>query len=83
MAADTLPAKWFCIGKSGNTIDGRIIEPQWLIDAATLYDPNEYTARINVEHFLSVVPNSDFQAYGDVLSLESVEAADGDFNPKR
>ena len=78
MAADTLPAKWFCIGKSGKTVDGRFIQKQWLIDAAETYDPKEYTARVNLEHFVSMLPNTDFRAYGDVQELKTADAPKGE-----
>ena len=78
MAADTLPAKWFCIGKSGKTVDGRFIQKQWLIDAAETYDPKEYTARVNLEHFISMFPNTDFRVYGDVQELKTADADKGE-----
>ena len=40
--------RWFCIGKSGATVDGRTIESADLIAAAAAYDPELYGARFNL-----------------------------------
>lgn len=42
---------WLTIATAGNTVDGREIKEQWLIDAAETYDPEEYVAFVNVEHY--------------------------------
>lgn len=68
--------KWFCIGQSGKTIDGRNIDPQWLIEAAADYNPAVYGARLNVEHFRTMWPGSDLAGYGDVAALKTEK--DGD-----
>lgn len=67
---------WFCIGQSGKTIDGRHIDPQWLIEAAADYNPAVYGARLNVEHFRTMWPGSDLAGYGDVAALKTEK--DGD-----
>lgn len=41
---------WLCIATSGQAVDGRVIEPQWLIDAAETYTRNTYTAMIWPHH---------------------------------
>ncbi len=41
---------WLSVGTSGPTADGRIIKPEWLEQMAAVYDPEEYTAVINVAH---------------------------------
>lgn len=70
--------KFFRIAKEGATTDGRVIERQWLEEMAASYDPVEvYGARINLEHFKGVIPDSPFKAYGDVQALETREEADG------
>ncbi|MDN4056325.1 GPO family capsid scaffolding protein [Massilia sp. YIM B02763] len=70
--------KFFRIAKEGATTDGRTIEREWLVEMAANYDPvNVYGARINLEHFRGVIPDSPFKAYGDVLALETREEADG------
>lgn len=42
---------WFKVATSGPTIDGRKIEPGWLEDMASTYNPAEYCASIFEEHF--------------------------------
>lgn len=70
--------KFFRIAKEGATTDGRVIERQWLEQMAASYDPvNVYGARVNLEHFKGIIPDSPFKAYGDVLALETREEADG------
>lgn len=70
--------KFFRIAKEGATTDGRTIERVWLEQMAANYDPvNVYGARVNLEHFKGIIPDSPFKAYGDVLSLETREEADG------
>lgn len=46
-----LQTEWKRIGRSGPTIDGRVIEADALIEAAANYDPALYTALIWPEHF--------------------------------
>lgn len=41
---------WLCIATSGQAVDGRTIEAQWLIDAAETYTPKTYTAMIWPHH---------------------------------
>jgi hypothetical protein len=48
---DTFTTDWKKIGQSGPTMDGREIEPQWLLDAAETYDPSTYTAVLWIDHF--------------------------------
>lgn len=50
MSKPTLFTDFVKIAQSGPTIDGRIIEPQWLIDMAESYDKNTYTALLWPEH---------------------------------
>jgi hypothetical protein len=70
--------KFFRIAKEGATTDGRVIERQWLEQMAANYDPvNVYGARVNLEHFKGIIPDSPFKAYGDVLALETRDEADG------
>lgn len=68
--------QWFCIGKSGATVDGRTIESADLIAAAAAYDPELYGARINLEHYRPYSPKNDYSGLGDVLELKA-ETADG------
>ena len=48
---------WKTIGTAGDTIDGREITEQDLIDAAETYDQEEYTAVINSDHLLWLYGN--------------------------
>ncbi|EIU8982117.1 GPO family capsid scaffolding protein [Salmonella enterica] len=41
---------WLCIATSGQAVDGRPIEAQWLIDAAETYSRKTYTAMIWPHH---------------------------------
>lgn len=63
--------KWFRIAVSGQTTDGREIQPEWISQMAEGYDPAKYGARINVEHFRGFMPDGEFGAYGDVLALKA------------
>ena len=64
-----LSTDWLKIGQSGNTTDGRMIDPQWLRDAAETYNPKTYTALIWPDHMR-------YTNYGKVLELR-VEEQDG------
>ncbi|MEM5528058.1 GPO family capsid scaffolding protein [Gammaproteobacteria bacterium AS21] len=68
-----LKSKYFRIAVEGDTTDGREIERKWLEDMATTYNPDKYTALINVEHMRGYGPNSDFGNYGKVLNLKTEE----------
>jgi hypothetical protein len=59
-----LTTEWFCIGRSGPTIDGRIIKPEWLLQAAETYSPKTYTAKIWPDH-------NRYLSYGKVLALRA------------
>ncbi|MBO1110292.1 GPO family capsid scaffolding protein, partial [Plesiomonas shigelloides] len=41
---------WLCVGVSGKTVDGRNIDPQWLVYASETYDRQTYTALIWPRH---------------------------------
>jgi len=77
MAGTTKPRKKFRVAVSGNTVDGREIQPQHLRDAAANYSPEVYGARVNIEHYLSMFPGSDFGAMGDVVALSTEDITDG------
>lgn len=66
-------SKFFRVAVEGATTDGRQIERQWLIDAAETYNPSTYAARVWMEHFRSILPDSPFKAYGDVVALKTEE----------
>lgn len=69
--------KKFRVAVSGNTVDGREISSEHLKAAAKNYDPSVYGARVNVEHYLSPVPSSDFAAMGDVIALSTEDITEG------
>ncbi|MDE8896365.1 GPO family capsid scaffolding protein [Klebsiella pneumoniae] len=77
MAGTAKPRKKFRVAVSGNTVDGREIQPQHLRDAAANYNLNVYAARVNIEHFLSPYPGSDFGAMGDVTALSTEDITEG------
>ena len=77
MAGTAKPRKKFRVAVSGNTVDGREIHPQHLRDAAANYSPEVYGARVNIEHYLSMFPGSDFGAMGDVVALSTEDITDG------
>lgn len=66
-------SKPFAIATEGPTIDGRNISRQWIEQMAGSYDPKVYTAVANLEHFLSMYPDSMFGAYGKVVELSTRE----------
>lgn len=66
-------SKFFRIAVEGDATDGRVIERGWLEDMASTYNPNTYGARIWMEHIRSMLPDSPFRAYGDVLALKTEE----------
>ena len=57
-----LRTDWLCVATEGDTVDGRRLERQWLIDAAETYNPELYAALIWPEH------NRDWGNYGEVLA---------------
>lgn len=77
MAGTTKPRKKFRVAVSGNTVDGREIQPQHLRDAAANYSQEVYAARVNIEHYLSPYPGSDFGAMGDVAALSTEDITEG------
>lgn len=78
MASVAKPArKKFRVAVSGATVDGREIRPEHLRDAAANYSPDVYGARVNVEHYISPFPGSDFGAMGDVTALSAEDISEG------
>lgn len=77
MAGTAKPRKKFRVAVSGNTVDGREIQPQHLHDAAANYNLEVYAARVNIEHILSPYPGSDFGAMGDVVALSAEDITEG------
>lgn len=63
--------KSFIVAVAGDTVDGRVIEPQWLTDIAATYNRATYGARVNKEHIVGLSGTEPFKAYGDVLSCST------------
>jgi hypothetical protein len=70
-------SNFFRVATEGATTDGRQIERIWIEQMAKNFDPKKYGARIWLEHYRGVLPDSSFKAYGDVLAVESREVEDG------
>lgn len=63
-------SKFFRIAVEGDTTDGRVIDGGQLREMADSYNPVTYGARIWMEHYRSLLPDSPFRAYGDVVALK-------------
>ncbi|MBF0169308.1 MAG: GPO family capsid scaffolding protein [Alphaproteobacteria bacterium] len=59
------------IARSGKTTDGRELTQDQIRQMAASYDRKKFGARVNLEHYMSFFPNSDFRAYGDVIALKA------------
>lgn len=66
-------SKFFRIAIEGETTDGRVIQRNWLEQAAKNFNRDKYGARIWLEHLRSLLPDSPFKAYGDVLAVKTEE----------
>lgn len=66
-------SKFFRVAVEGATSDGRTIERSWLEQIAASYSPATYGARVNLEHYKGILPDSPFRAYGDVLAVKTEE----------
>lgn len=78
----TVKTKRFRIGVEGATTDGREIQREWLEQMAASYNPEVYTALINLEHIKSYLPESTFNRYGRVTGLVAEEIQDGPLKGK-
>ena len=75
MADPVLPGKRvvkrFRVAREGQTVDGRSLSQQQIIDMSETYDPVEYSARINCEHMSGYWRDiDDATALGDVIKLD-------------
>jgi hypothetical protein len=78
-------SKFFRVAVEGATVDGREIKREWLTQMAKHYNPELYSARLNVEHIKGYAPmsqNYPFGAYGDVIALKAAEIEDGPLKGK-
>lgn len=62
-------SQFISIITEGDTTDGREVTAQMIEEAAATYNPDTYTARINLEHFRSTYPDSAFKMYGSVKAV--------------
>lgn len=65
--------KFFRVALEGATTDGRTIDRAWIEQMAANFDPLKYGARVWMEHIRGTLPDSPFQAYGDVTALKAEE----------
>ena len=70
-------SKKFRIATQGTTVDGRVIQREWIAQMADSYDPAKYRATINLEHIRGVVPDGPFRNYGFVDALSKEQNAEG------
>lgn len=68
-------SKPFVIATEGQTIDGRNISRDWINQMAASYNQKVYSAVANLEHYLSLSPDSQFSAQGMVVSLSTQEVS--------
>lgn len=63
--------KRFRVAREGQTVDGRSLSQQQIIDMSETYDPVEYTARINCEHMSDYWRDiSASTALGDIIKVD-------------
>jgi len=70
-------SKLFRVATEGATTDGRVIQKEWIQQMAKNFDPKKYGARVWMEHYRGIAPDSLFKAYGDVTSVEARTMEDG------
>lgn len=63
--------RFFRVAVEGATTDGREIQRQWLLDAEETYDPQTYTALVNMEHVRGLAAEGSFGNYGKVTALRT------------
>ncbi|WGE29427.1 GPO family capsid scaffolding protein [Edwardsiella tarda] len=64
---------WVTICRAGPSLDGRKINPQWLRDAAEVYNPQEFTAMMWPFHVTSPMYRWNGTNFGRVSALRTVE----------
>lgn len=65
------------VATEGATADGRTISATHLEQMAKNYNPSTYSARIWLEHIRGLLPDSAFNALGEVLALKTQKNQDG------
>lgn len=66
-----LKTDWLCVATEGDTVDGREIKRQWIIDMGETYNYNHYVALIWPEH------EDDCGNFGEVLEATWHDGDDG------
>ena len=61
------------VAVEGDTIDGRQIDRQHLLDMAETYDADLFTAVINTEHIRGATGDKPFQSLGHVIAVKTQE----------
>lgn len=72
-AAKKFRSNWFRVAVEGATTDKRKIERSWLEQAAKNFNQSTYGARVWLEHYRSLLPDSPFKAYGDITAVKTEE----------
>jgi len=68
-----LVSKFFRVAQEGATTDGREISREHIQQMAANYDPKKYGARVWLEHLRGLLPDSAFNALGDVIAVKAEE----------
>ncbi|WP_439587637.1 GPO family capsid scaffolding protein [Hydrogenophaga sp.] len=66
-------SKFFRVAVEGATTDGRTIDRAQIEQMGRNYNRQKYGARVWLEHYRGVHPESTFRAYGDVLATKAEE----------
>ncbi|MEB0011847.1 GPO family capsid scaffolding protein [Glaciimonas sp. Gout2] len=66
-------SKFFRVALEGATTDGRKIDRKAIEQIARNFNRDTYGARVWLEHKRSLLPDSPFKAYGDVLAVKADE----------
>lgn len=68
-----MASKFFRVATEGATTDGRTIQRSWIEQIAKNFNREKYGARIWLEHYRGMLPDSPFKAYGDVTAVKTQE----------
>ncbi len=72
-----MPSKFFRVATEGATTDGREIQRNWIEQMAKNFNREKYGARVWLEHYRGVLPDSSFAALGDVIAVEARQVEGG------
>ncbi|ELI8043452.1 TPA: GPO family capsid scaffolding protein [Yersinia enterocolitica] len=75
-------SQFFRVAVEGAAADGRTINRQDLEDIALTYDPTFFGARVDLEHYKSLMPDSVFRCYGDVTAVKTEKIINGPLSGK-